>query len=80
MDELEHARTIERIPPGGSGSSRPAVTHPLKETAMPDTDDQSPHLLVHADVWRRVHGLYDEVIRRAGDAGRVLVVARGPLE
>jgi hypothetical protein len=42
---------------------------------MPDTDDRSPHLLVLADVWCRVEGLCDEVLRRAGDAGRVLVVA-----
>jgi hypothetical protein len=30
---------------------------------------------VLADVWCRADGLCDEVIRRAGDAGRVLVVA-----
>src|SRR3954464_11445677 len=60
---------------GGSGSSRRAGTRPLKETAMPDTADRSPRLLVLADVWCRVEGLCDEVLRRAGDAGRVLVVA-----
>ena len=42
---------------------------------MSDTDDHSPHLLVLADVWCRVDGLCDEVLRRAGDADRVLVVA-----
>jgi hypothetical protein len=42
---------------------------------MPDTVDHSPHLLVLADVWCGVEGLCDEVLRRAGDAGRVLVVA-----
>jgi hypothetical protein len=42
---------------------------------MFDTADRSPHLLVLADVWCRVEGLCDEVVRRAGDAGRVLVVA-----
>src|SRR3954453_4719078 len=42
---------------------------------MSDTADRSPHLLVLADVWCRVDGLCDEVIRRAGDTGRVLVVA-----
>jgi hypothetical protein len=41
---------------------------------MPDTADRSPHLLVLADVWCRVEGLCDEVLRHAGDAGRVLVV------
>jgi hypothetical protein len=41
---------------------------------MHDTADRSPHLLVLADVWCRVEGLCDEVIRRAGQAGRVLVV------
>jgi hypothetical protein len=40
-----------------------------------DTADGSPRLLVLADVWCRVEGLCDEVLRRAGDAGRVLVVA-----
>jgi hypothetical protein len=42
---------------------------------MPHTADRSPHLLVLADVWCRVEGLCDEVLRRAGDADRVLVVA-----
>ena len=42
---------------------------------MPDTADRSSHLLVLADAWCRVDGLCDAVIRRAGDAGRVLVVA-----
>jgi hypothetical protein len=42
---------------------------------MSDTDDHSPHLLVLANVWCRVEGLCDDVLRRAGDAGRVLVVA-----
>ena len=42
---------------------------------MPDTGDRSPHLLVLADVWCGVEGLCDEVLRRAGDASRVLVVA-----
>jgi hypothetical protein len=42
---------------------------------MPDTADHSPHLLVLADVWCRVEGLCDEVLRRVGDAGRVLGVA-----
>lgn len=42
---------------------------------MPDPADRSPHLLVLADVWCRVDGLCDEVLRRAGDAGSVLVVA-----
>jgi hypothetical protein len=41
---------------------------------MPDTADRSPHLLVLADVWCRVEGLCDEVLRRVGDAERVLVV------
>ena len=41
---------------------------------MPDTDDHSPHLLMLAEVWRLVDGLCDDVFRRAGDAGRVLVV------
>lgn len=47
---------------------------------MPDTADPSPHLLVLADVWCPVEGVCDEVTRRVGDAGRVLVVARGHLE
>jgi hypothetical protein len=47
----------------------------LKETAMPDTAGRSAHLLVLADVWCRVEGICDEVLRRAGNAGRVLVVA-----
>jgi hypothetical protein len=42
---------------------------------MSHTADRSPHLLVLADVWCRVEGLCDEVLRRAADAGRVLVVA-----
>ena len=42
---------------------------------MSDTADHSPHLLVLADVWCRAEGLCDEVFRRAGHAGRVLVVA-----
>ena len=42
---------------------------------MPDTPDRSSQLLVLADVWCRVEGLCDEVLRRVGDAGRVLVVA-----
>src|SRR4051794_10728867 len=42
---------------------------------MPETADRSPHLLVLAHVWCRVEGLCDEVLLRAGDAGRVLVVA-----
>ena len=46
---------------------------PSSET--PDAADHSPHLLVLADVWCRVEGLCDEVLRRAGDVGRVLVVA-----
>jgi hypothetical protein len=50
-------------------------TRPLKETAMPDTADRSPHLLVLADVWCGVEALCDEVLLRAGNAGRVLVVA-----
>jgi hypothetical protein len=47
----------------------------LKETALPDTADRSPYLLVLANVWCRMEDLCDEVLRRAGDAGRVLVVA-----
>jgi broad specificity phosphatase PhoE len=47
---------------------------------MPDTDDHSPHLLVFADVWRRVEGVWDAVSRRAGDADCVLVVALGPVD
>jgi hypothetical protein len=42
---------------------------------MPDTADRSPRLLVLADVWCRIDGLCDEVIRRASDVDRVLVVA-----
>ena len=42
---------------------------------MSDTADRSPHLLVLADVWCRVEGVCDAVLRRAADAGRVLVVA-----
>jgi hypothetical protein len=42
---------------------------------MSDAADHSPHLLVLADVWCRVEGLCDSVVRRAGDASRVLVVA-----
>jgi hypothetical protein len=42
---------------------------------MTDTTARSPHLLVLADVWCRAEGLCDEILRRAGDAGRVLVVA-----
>ena len=42
---------------------------------MSDAADRSPHMLVLADVWCRVEGLCDEVLRRAGDADRVLVVA-----
>jgi hypothetical protein len=40
-----------------------------------DTSDHSSHLLVLADAWCKVEGLCDEVLRRAGDASRVLVVA-----
>jgi hypothetical protein len=40
-----------------------------------DTADHSPHLLVLANIWCRMEGLCDEVLRRAGDASRVLVVA-----
>jgi hypothetical protein len=39
------------------------------------TADHSSHLLVLADVWCKTEGLCDEVLRRASDAGRVLVVA-----
>lgn len=39
------------------------------------TADHSSHLLVLADVWCQAEGLCDEVLRRAGDADRVLVVA-----
>ena len=39
------------------------------------TPEHSSHLLVLADVWCQVEGLCEEVLRRAGDAGRVLVVA-----
>jgi hypothetical protein len=39
------------------------------------TADHSSHLLVLADVWCQAKGLCDEVLRRAGDADRVLVVA-----
>lgn len=46
---------------------------PSSESA--DTANHSPHLLVLADVWCQAEGLCDEVLRRAGDAGRVLVVA-----
>jgi hypothetical protein len=42
---------------------------------MPDTVDRSPHLLVLADAWCQVDRLCDEVLRRVGDASRVLVVA-----
>lgn len=42
---------------------------------MSHTADRSPHLLVLADVWCRVEGVCDAVLRRAADAGRVLVVA-----
>ncbi|HVU76559.1 MAG TPA: hypothetical protein VHC67_03185 [Gaiellaceae bacterium] len=42
---------------------------------MSETTDRSPNLLVLADVWCRVEGLCDEVVRRSADAGRVLVVA-----
>lgn len=42
---------------------------------MSETANRSPHLLVLADVWCQVEGLCDEVLRRACDAGRVLVVA-----
>jgi len=42
---------------------------------MSDTADRDPRLLVLADVWCGVEGLCDEVLRRAGDAGSVLVVA-----
>jgi hypothetical protein len=42
---------------------------------MPDTVDRTSYLLVLADVWCRVGELCDEVIRRADNAGRVLVVA-----
>jgi hypothetical protein len=41
---------------------------------MSDTD-RSGQLLVLADVWCRAEDLCDEVLRRAGDADRVLVVA-----
>jgi hypothetical protein len=40
-----------------------------------DTGDHSSHLLVLADAWCQVEGLCDEVLRRAGDADRVLVIA-----
>jgi hypothetical protein len=39
------------------------------------TPEHSSHLLVLADVWCQAEGLCDEVLRRAGGAGRVLVVA-----
>jgi hypothetical protein len=39
------------------------------------TADHSSHLLVLADVWCQVEGLCDEVLHRAGGAGRVLVIA-----
>ena len=39
------------------------------------TGDHPSHLLVLADVWCKAEGLCEEVLRRAGDAGRVLVVA-----
>jgi hypothetical protein len=42
---------------------------------LSNTADHSPYLLVLADVWCRLEGLCDEVLRRAADAGRVLVVA-----
>jgi hypothetical protein len=42
---------------------------------MPYTAHRYPHLVVLADVWCRIEGLCDEVLRRVGDAGRVLVVA-----
>jgi hypothetical protein len=41
---------------------------------MSDTADRS-QVLVLADVWCRVEGLCDEVLRRARNADRVLVVA-----
>jgi hypothetical protein len=37
--------------------------------------DNSPHVLVLADIWCRVDGLCDEIRRHPGDAGRVLVIA-----
>jgi hypothetical protein len=43
-----------------------------KETATPD---RLPQLLVLADVWCRADDVCDEVLRRVGDAERVLVVA-----
>jgi hypothetical protein len=46
----------------------------LKEIAM-STRIDPPHVLVLADIWCSVDGLCDEVRRRAGDGGRVLVVA-----
>ena len=42
---------------------------------MSDTSDRSAQLLVLADVWCRADDLCDEVLRHAGDADRVLVVA-----
>jgi hypothetical protein len=42
---------------------------------MSEMTHPSPNLLVLADVWCRVEGLCEEVVRRAGEAGRVLVVA-----
>ena len=42
---------------------------------MTATADNAPHVLVLADIWCRVDGLCDEIRRRAGDAGRVLVIA-----
>jgi hypothetical protein len=52
-----------------------ASTALAEAAATADMADHSPHLLVLADVWCRVEGLCDEVLHRAGDAGRVLVVA-----
>jgi hypothetical protein len=44
-------------------------------SAVPDTAYDPHHVLVLADVCCRVEGVCDEVVRRVGDAGRVLVVA-----
>ena len=44
-------------------------------TLRSETADRSPRVLVLADVWCRAEGLCDEVIRRAGHAARVLIVA-----
>jgi hypothetical protein len=73
-DKLAHPCMIERL--AQADQARPRRWNPITGgDAMPDTADSSPHLLVVADVWCRVESLCDEVFRRAGDAGRVLVVA-----